>query len=43
MTMNKTEALKIYKTQFEKINAYSIILSTVHYDKETIAPKKGNK
>lgn len=41
--MNKNEALKIYKNQFEKINAYQLILSTVYYDKETIAPKKGTK
>ena len=39
--MNKKEALNIYKNQQEKINAYSLLLSTAYYDKDTIAPKKG--
>lgn len=39
--MKKSEALKFYKTQREKINAYELLLSTAYYDKDTIAPKKG--
>ena len=41
--MNKKEALKVFKNYQERINAYQIILSTAYYDKDTIAPKKGNK
>ena len=39
--MNKKEALKIYNEQQNKINAYTLLLSTAYYDKDTIAPKKG--
>ena len=39
--MTKKEALKIYTEQQKKINAYNLVLSTVFYDKDTIAPKKG--
>lgn len=41
--MNKNEALKIFNEYRKKINAYSLLLSTTYFDKETIAPKKGNK
>ena len=41
--MKKSEALKIYKETREKLNAYSLILATVYYDRLTIAPKKGAK
>ena len=41
--MNKKEAIKNYKEGLQKINAYYLILSTAYYDKQTIAPKAGNK
>lgn len=41
--MTKNEALKIYKETNEKICNYNLLLTTVSYDRETIAPKKGNK
>ena len=39
--MNKKQALKIFKEQQTKINAYTLLLSTAYYDKDTIAPKDG--
>ena len=41
--MNKKEALKTFETFKKKINAYSLLISTTYYDKETIAPRSGNK
>ena len=41
--MSKNEAIKFYKEHFKKINAYMLLLNTAFYDKETIAPVKGNK
>ena len=41
--MNKKEAIKNYKECLKKINAYYLMLSTAYYDKQTIAPKAGNK
>ena len=29
--------------QRERIDAYSLLLATAYYDKNTVAPKKGNK
>ena len=41
--MNKSEALKNYKEGLKRINAYYLMLSTASFDKQTIAPKDGNK
>ncbi len=40
--MNKKEALKIYRTQNEKIAAYSLLMATAGFDRMTIAPKDGS-
>ena len=41
--MEKKEALKIYKDNQEKLNAYMLLMSTAYFDKDTIAPKKANQ
>ncbi|MDO5440410.1 MAG: carboxypeptidase M32 [Erysipelotrichaceae bacterium] len=41
--MNTKQAIKYYKDHFKKINYYQLMLNTVMYDKETVAPRKGNK
>ena len=41
--MNKKEALKIYKEYMEKLNAYGLLMSTIYFDKSTIAPSAGSE
>ena len=40
--MNKKEALKVYKDQIKRIQAYQLVLSTTGFDRLTVAPKDGN-
>ncbi len=41
--MKNNKALKIYKDTNRLIGAYNTLVSTAYFDKDTIAPKKGNK
>lgn len=41
--MNNKDKIKKYKEYQEKINAYGLVVNTTYFDKETIAPVKGNK
>ena len=41
--MNKEEMIKKYKEYQDKVNAYGLLLNTTYFDKETIAPIKGNQ
>ena len=41
--MNKEEMIKKYKEYQDKVNAYVLLLNTTYFDKETIAPVKGNQ
>lgn len=41
--MTKNEALKIYTKTNEKLNYYNLLIQTASFDKETIAPIKGNE
>lgn len=40
--MNKKEALKIYKDQIKKMQAYYLAMATLGFDRLTIAPKDGS-
>ncbi|MBR2809337.1 MAG: carboxypeptidase M32 [Erysipelotrichaceae bacterium] len=40
--MNKKQAIAIFKDHEYKLSVYRLFLSTFSYDKETIAPRKGN-
>lgn len=41
--MNKKEAMKIYKDQIRKMQAYHLMLATAGFDRLTIAPKDGSE
>ena len=41
--MNKEEMIKKYKDYQDRVNAYGLLLNTAYFDKETIAPVKGNQ
>ena len=41
--MSTKGKIKEYKEYQKKMNAYGLMLGTASVDKETIAPKKGNK
>ena len=41
--MKNNKSLKIYKDTNKKISAYGTLISATHFDKDTVAPKKGNK
>ena len=41
--MNKEEMIKKYEDYRERLNAYELMINTVCFDKNTIAPVMGNK
>ena len=41
--MKNNKSLKIYKDTNKKISAYGTLISATHFDKDMVAPKKGNK
>lgn len=41
--MNKKDALKTFNEFRKKIDAYSLVIATTYFDKETVAPRGGNK
>ena len=41
--MKNNKSLKLYKETNKKLNAYYTMMATVYFDKDTVAPKKGNK
>ena len=41
--MNKEEMIKKYEDYRERLNAYELMINTVYFDKDTIAPVMGNK
>ncbi len=40
--MNTKDKIKKYKEYKDKVNAYDLLLNTANFDRETIAPVKGN-
>ena len=43
MTMKNNKSLKIYDDTNRKLSAYYTLISVTHFDKDTVAPKKGNR
>ena len=41
--MKNNKSLKLYKETNRKLSAYYTMMATVYFDKDTVAPKKGNK
>ncbi|MBO7697430.1 MAG: carboxypeptidase M32 [Erysipelotrichaceae bacterium] len=41
--MKNNKSLKVYKDTNKKLSAYSTLVATAYFDKDTVAPKKGNK